>query len=110
MVALVAVFVVALTALGLLLGAYVVAVHRARTAADLAALATAHDYNEGGGEPCRIADTVARANGATVESCVVTGPRGAFAVTVKTAVAVTLRLPAAPATVSGWARAGTPAR
>ena len=55
----------------LLIGAAVVARHRAGSAADLAALAAAGRAVQGDADPCAAAHEVAAANGATVDSCAV---------------------------------------
>lgn len=51
----------------------VVAHQRASVAADLAAIAGAAEIRRGGGAPCAASDRIARANGATLEECVVEG-------------------------------------
>ncbi|MEI6404158.1 MAG: Rv3654c family TadE-like protein [Actinomycetes bacterium] len=48
-------------------------VHRARGAADLAALAAAQNLGDSAHDVCRVAQTVAQINGAVLESCIVQG-------------------------------------
>lgn len=80
------------------------AVHVARSAADLAALAAAVDHEEGGAAPCAEAARLAAAHRTTIESCTV-GPAGVVDVT--TSAPVALRLPGTgPARALGRARAG----
>ncbi len=104
----VALVVMILTSIGIMTSAYAIAAHRARGAADLAALAAAHSYGSGG-QPCSSAKSVAAANGAELTSCEVVGGRSAFAIRVVAQVDVRLHIPAAPTTVTASARAGTPA-
>lgn len=66
-------------------GVAVVARHRAGTAADLAALAGAGRAAVGDAGPCRAAEQVAGANGATVDGCDVR-PNGVVAVRASVAV------------------------
>jgi secretion/DNA translocation related TadE-like protein len=54
-------------------GGAVIGRHRAQTAADMAALAGAGRALEGSSAACAAAATVARRNGATLASCVVSG-------------------------------------
>ncbi|MFK4145587.1 Rv3654c family TadE-like protein [Streptomyces sp. NPDC004065] len=58
---------------GLALGQAVVTRHRAAGAADLAALAAAGHWAEGGTAACARADRVARAQGGTLVRCVIVG-------------------------------------
>ncbi|MFE9682651.1 Rv3654c family TadE-like protein [Streptomyces sp. NPDC006285] len=57
----------------LVMGQAVVARHRAGAAADLAALAAADHWMDGGTEACGRADQVARAQGTRVVRCAVSG-------------------------------------
>lgn len=108
LVGLVAALVAGLSLIGLVVSSYVVATHRARAAADLAVLAAAHAH-AAGDQGCETAAVTARANGAEVATCDLTGSRQAFSVQVVTRVTVRLRLPGAPTSVQARARAGTPA-
>jgi len=75
------------------------AVHRARTAADLAALSAAAEY-DAGEEPCGAATRVAGENGAALADCAVVGDSFDFVVS------VTVSLPVfGPAWVPGQVRA-----
>jgi secretion/DNA translocation related TadE-like protein len=84
---------------------YLAAHHRARDAADLAALSGAAAYQQGQ-NPCRQADRTARGNGATVEHCDQVGDQIGFVVTVRVAVPVRLRIPGLPRTAEAEAYAG----
>jgi secretion/DNA translocation related TadE-like protein len=66
------VVVLAVTVMVLLAVGANLAVHRARTAADLAALSAAAEY-EAGGAPCGAAARAAGANGATIADCALAG-------------------------------------
>lgn len=57
---------------GIWLGAAVIAVHRAQSAADLAALAAAARVPAGTASACTQADTLARSMGAVLQSCLIT--------------------------------------
>lgn len=76
--------VLTVTMAALVLGSAVVGSHRARSAADLGALAGARSAQSGspGTKPCAEAARVARANGATVSSCSLVGVDVWLAVTV----------------------------
>lgn len=67
---------------GLSFGMAVVASHRAKGAADLAALAGASAYAEGA-DACASAGALARANGAELVACSVHGDRTGFVVVVR---------------------------
>jgi secretion/DNA translocation related TadE-like protein len=84
--------------------AVVLASHRARVAADLAALAAA-TAEVGGTDACSAARTNARTNGAQVVTCRVIGETSSFAVGVTVGASTGLRAPL-PATVSAEAHAG----
>lgn len=85
------------------LGAAVSATHRARAAADLAALSAASVAVSGSGDPCAVAGAVARANGASLRQCV-SAPD--LSVQVSAAAPVMVRLPGLPTEAIGRARAG----
>ncbi len=109
LVAIVAALVVALTALGVVASAVVVAGHRARQAADLAALSAAHAY-AAGDDACRTAAVIAAHNGGSLASCTISGPRSGFAVAVAVSVPLPVRVAGTPSTLTVTSRAGTPAR
>jgi secretion/DNA translocation related TadE-like protein len=67
------------------LGAVAVARHRAASAADLAALAGAQHALEGSGPACQAARSVAAAQGAQLDSCVLEGVRLLLEVSVRPA-------------------------
>jgi secretion/DNA translocation related TadE-like protein len=89
----------------LLVAGYLVAAHRARGAADLAALSGAGRYQQGG-DPCAAAGRTAAANGARVTSCDRVGDRVGFVVSVTVVVDVRALLPGLPRTVAARAHAG----
>lgn len=80
-------------------------VHRARTAADLAALAAAGPLSSGGGADCELAVSVAAANGAVLTGCAV-GADGSVLVSASVDRRWAPGWEGLPATVSGRARAG----
>ena len=84
--------------------AVVLASHRARSAADLAALAGAVS-EVGGGDGCSAARINAHANRAELTSCRVTGDTSSFVVAVTVTVPTGLRAPL-PLTVGADAHAG----
>jgi secretion/DNA translocation related TadE-like protein len=97
------VLVMAATA-ALIVVAVVLAGHRARSAADLAALAAA-TAEVGAGEACSAARINARTNGAEVVTCRVTGEASSFVVAVTVSASTGLRAPL-PKAVSAEAHAG----
>ena len=97
--------VVLLGAAAMVIAGYLVGHHRARAAADLAALSGAVAYARGE-NACHQARRIAPQNGATVASCTRVGDEVDFVVTVRTAVAVRSRLPGLPRTVEAEAHAG----
>ncbi len=84
---------------------YVIAGHRARAAADLAALSGATTAGQGG-DPCDAARRNARAHGAEVTSCQRVGDQIDFVVTVTAMVTTDLRIPGLPRRLSATAYAG----
>ena len=94
--------VVTLGCAAMVIAGYLVAHHRARTAADLAALsgAAAHVHGE---DACGEARRIARQNGARMVRCSWVGDDIDFVVTVRTAVSTPSRL---PRTVEAEAHAG----
>ena len=102
MVAAIAVL-LALTTAGIQLGAAATAAHRARTAADLAALAGATALQDGRADGCSGAARVARRNGAQVIQCTL-GVNESVFVRVSTKVATSW--PGVPGRAIASARAG----
>ena len=90
---------------GTCVAAYAVAVHRARAAADLAALSGAVAWS-GGGDACAAARTIAQANGTTLESCDRFGDQLDFVITVRVDRRVPPMMPGLPREVSARAHAG----
>lgn len=82
------------------------ATHRARSAADLAALAgaTAAQERAPAADPCRSARVVAAANGATVLACAVAADR---VVSVRVSVELGAAIPGVPGRADAGARAGS---
>lgn len=97
--------VTALFVTALLVATYVVGAHRARSAADLAALSGAAAYEQGD-DPCGQARRTARANGARLTGCDRVGDLVDFVVSVSVAVEVEVRVPGLPRSVPGRAHAG----
>ena len=89
----------------LLVSGYVLAAHRARAAADLAALAGATAY-VAGQNACATAGRSAQTNRGQLTRCRVEGTTGSFVVTVTAQVSVGWAIPGTPRTVSAEARAG----
>jgi secretion/DNA translocation related TadE-like protein len=85
--------------------AYLVAGHRARAAADLAALSGAAAFAEGR-PPCAAAARVARANGARVSACDQVGDEVDYVVSVTVRVDVAARMAGLPRSLEGRAHAG----
>ena len=98
------VLVMAATA-ALLVVAVVLASHRARSAADLAALAGA-TAEVGGGDACQAAGANALTNGADLTTCRVAGETSSFVIAVTVTVPTGLR-PPLPGTVRVEAHAGS---
>jgi secretion/DNA translocation related TadE-like protein len=97
--------VVTLSCAAMVIAGYLVGHHRARSAADLAALsgAAAHVRGE---DVCGQARQIARQNGARVIRCSWVGDDIEFVVTVRTSVSTPSRLPGLPRSVEGEAHAG----
>lgn len=89
----------------LLVSGYLLAAHRARGAADLAALSGAGAYQQGR-DPCEQAARTARANAARITGCDQVGDPVDFVVSVSIAVDVRTRVPGLPRTVPARAHAG----
>lgn len=91
---------------GMCIAGYLVAAHRARAAADLAALSGASAL-VAGEDPCRAAKRNAEANGARLDSCDHVGDPIDFVVSVRVDVEVGLRVPALPRQIGAAAHAGS---
>lgn len=92
-----------LTLAGLQLGAAATAAHRARTAADLSALAGATALQEGSGEACTVVAVVAGRNGAKLMACSLGAEES---VAVRVSIGVSIRWPGVPDHAVASARAG----
>ncbi|GAA4118912.1 hypothetical protein GCM10022415_18430 [Knoellia locipacati] len=92
-----------LTAAAIQLGAAAGAAHRARAAADLAALAGASALQQGGGDPCTRASEIVTRNGAHLQSCTL---GAAESVRVRVGIDVPGRWPGVPRVAAAAARAG----
>ncbi|HEV2927931.1 MAG TPA: Rv3654c family TadE-like protein [Propionibacteriaceae bacterium] len=97
--------VVTLGAAAMVIAGYLVGHHRARSAADLAALSGAAAYSRGD-DACDQARRIAPPNRAEVTSCARTGDDIDFVITVRTTVPVRSRLPGLPRSVEAEAHAG----
>ena len=97
--------VVTLGAMAMLVAGYVVGYHRARAAADLAALSGAAAFSVGG-DACAEARRTAKLNGARVARCGQVGDHIDFVVTVRAVVDVRSLLPGLPKEVEAEAYAG----
>jgi secretion/DNA translocation related TadE-like protein len=97
--------VIMLGSAAIVIAGYLGANHRARGAADLAALSGAAAFQEGR-DPCAQADRTARGNGAIARHCDQVGDQIGFVVTVRVAVPIRLRIPGLPRTVEAEAYAG----
>lgn len=99
-----AVVLVTAATVAVLVAGMVLAAHRARAAADLAALAGAAAALDGL-DACRAAQSVAQANDAEVTSCQLVGTVASFVVTVSVSAPTGYRSPL-PVVVLAQARAG----
>jgi secretion/DNA translocation related TadE-like protein len=90
----------------LLVAGFAVAHHRARAAADLAAVSGATAFVQGE-DACRQARRSARDNGAAVLSCEQVGDQVDYVVTVRVSVPARTRVPGLPDTVEALAHAGS---
>ncbi|HLL63958.1 MAG TPA: Rv3654c family TadE-like protein [Propionibacteriaceae bacterium] len=97
--------VVALAAAATVVAGYLVSHHRARSAADLAALSGAAVHARGE-DACDQARRIARRNGARVTRCDQVGDSVDFVVTVRVVVEVGVRSPGLPRRVQAEAHAG----
>jgi secretion/DNA translocation related TadE-like protein len=91
---------------GMLLGAYVVAVHRARVGADLVALSGAAAFEQGGAA-CLTAERTASENRVELITCDQAGDQLDFVVTARVRVPVGRSMPGLPRSVEAIAYAGT---
>jgi len=98
--------VVLLSATALLVAGYEIAYHRARAAADLAAVSAAATF-EGGGDACGQAALSATDNGARLLACDRVGDQIDYVVTVRVRVEVRMRLRGLPTSVEAVAHAGS---
>ena len=85
---------------------YAIAAHRARAVADLAALSGATTASQGG-DPCVSARRNAQAQSAQVTECDRVGDQIDFVVSVTASVAVAVRVPGLPQSVTAVAHAGS---
>lgn len=97
--------VISLAMAGMILGAYVVAIHRAKTAADLAALSGAAEF-ERGGSACPVVRKTAERNDATLVSCDQVGDQLDFVITARVRVTIGRTAPGLPRSVEAIAYAG----
>ena len=103
--ALAMVILVAASVIGLL-GAAVAGLHRAQSAADLAALAAAADALRGPGAACAAASRIARGNGARLQGCALRGSVAEVTVAVRLTGPLA-RLPPVPARARAGPATGT---
>lgn len=97
--------VVMLSCAAMVVTGYAIAAHRARAAADLAAVSGAVAYGRGE-DVCRQARRTAADNGARVVHCDQLGDQIDYVVTVRVAIAVQSRVPGLPRLVESEAHAG----
>lgn len=97
---------VVLSGAALLVAGFAVAHHRARAAADLAAVSGATVFAQGS-DACQQARRSAQDNGAAVVSCEQVGDQVDYVVTVRVAVTVRTRVPGLPEQVQALAHAGS---
>jgi secretion/DNA translocation related TadE-like protein len=91
---------------GICIAGYLVAGHRARSAADLAALSGAAAFARGQ-DACSTARTNARSNGAKVMDCSQVGDVIDFVVSVQVEIAVDISVPGLPTSIGAVAYAGS---
>jgi secretion/DNA translocation related TadE-like protein len=97
--------VVTLAVAGMIIGGYVVAVHRARAAADLAALSGAAEFVRGGA-PCPAVRRATGENQAMLVDCDQVGDQLDFVITARVRVAIGRTVPGLPRSVEAVAYAG----
>jgi secretion/DNA translocation related TadE-like protein len=98
--------VLVLSLVGVCIAGYLVAAHRVRSAADLAALSGAGAMATGL-DPCAAAQRNARVNGVRVAACDVVGDRIDFVVTVRVELRVRVAVRGLPSVVRAEASAGS---
>ena len=101
--------VVTLSVAAMLISGYLLGYHRARAAADLAALSGAVAFQQGR-NGCAEARRLAVANGARLVDCDQVGDQVDFVITVRVTVTVRSRMPGLPTTIAAEAHAGPVAR
>ena len=97
--------VVTMSCVAMVICGYLLGYHRARAAADLAALSGAVAYQQGR-DGCAEAGRLAAANGAGLAGCDEVGDQVDFVITARVTVAVGLRVPGLPRTIRAEAHAG----
>jgi secretion/DNA translocation related TadE-like protein len=97
--------VVTISCVAMVVCGYLLGYHRARAAADLAALSGAVAYQQGR-DGCAEAGRLASANGAGLAACDEVGDQVDFVITVRASVPVGLRVPGLPRTITAEAHAG----
>ncbi len=97
--------VISLAVAGLLLGGYVVAIHRARSGADLVALSGAAAFEQGAAA-CPVARRTAADNRVELVSCDLVGDQLDFVVTARVRVVIGQSIPGLPRSVEAIAFAG----
>ena len=97
--------VVTMSCVAMVICGYLLGYHRARAAADLAALSGAVAYQQGR-DGCAEARRLAAANGAGLAGCDEAGDQVDFVITTRVTVAVRLRVPGLPRSITAEAHAG----
>ena len=97
--------VVTMSCAAMVICGYLLGYHRARAAADLAALSGAVAYQQGR-DGCAEARRLAAANGAGLAGCDEVGDQVDFVITARVTVVVGLRVPGLPRTITAEAHAG----
>lgn len=101
-----AIGVVLVLAVGIgIVSGYLLALHRSRQVADLAALSAAHEFAEGG-EACQAAESIAKTGNARMTDCTVIGDAIEYAITVDVAVPINPAIPGLPTQTKARASAG----
>ena len=97
--------VVTMSCVAMVICGYLLGYHRARAAADLAALSGAVAYQQGR-DGCAEAGRLAAANGAALAGCNEVGDQVDFVISARVTVAVGLKVPGLPRTITAEAHAG----
>ena len=97
--------VVTMSCVAMVICGYLLGYHRARAAADLAALSGAVAYQQGR-DGCAEARRLASVNGAGLAACEDVGDQVDFVITVRVTVGVGLNVPGLPRTIAAEAHAG----